>query len=201
MGVHRAFQNAMPYSPRYLQIRSPVEAEPLKGMEAKMDLVFVDAPCTGAGTWRRHPDSKWRLSPEQLERRIAEQDQVLDQACAYVKPGGRLIYVTCSIFAEENEDRIAAFLVRTPGFAVVPAAFAAVAGHATPEGFLRLTPLSASRRTSTVALKVALLMSIALCTLRMSCLACLHGPPETSQNWITSLSLNCLASMSRKNGA
>ena len=128
---------------RNLQIRSPVEAEPLKGMEAKMDLVFVDAPCTGAGTWRRHPDSKWRLSPEQLERRIAEQDQVLDQACAYVKPGGRLIYVTCPIFAEENEDRIAAFLVRTPGFAVVPAGFEAVAGHATPEGFLRLTPLSA----------------------------------------------------------
>lgn len=128
---------------RNLQIRSPVEAEPLKGMEAKMDLVFVDAPCTGAGTWRRHPDSKWRLSPEQLERRIAEQDQVLDQACAYVKPGGRLIYVTCSIFAEENEDRIAAFLARTPGFAVVPAAVEAVADHATPEGFLRLTPLGA----------------------------------------------------------
>lgn len=128
---------------RNLQIRSPVEAEPLKGMDAKMDLVFVDAPCTGAGTWRRHPDSKWRLSPEQLERRMAEQDHVLDQACAYVKPGGRLIYVTCSIFAEENEDRIAAFLARTPGFAVVPAAFEAVAEHATPEGFLRLTPLNA----------------------------------------------------------
>jgi 16S rRNA (cytosine967-C5)-methyltransferase len=128
---------------RNLQIRSPVEAEPLRGMDGRMDLVFVDAPCTGAGTWRRHPDSKWRLSPEQLERRIAEQDQVLDQACAYVKPGGRLIYVTCSIFAEENEDRIAAFLARTPGFAVVPAAFEAVADHATPEGFLRLTPLSA----------------------------------------------------------
>lgn len=128
---------------RNLQIRSPVTPDPLKGLETKMDLVFVDAPCTGAGTWRRHPDSKWRLSPEQLERRMAEQDQVLDQACAYVKPGGRLIYVTCSIFAEENEDRIAAFLARTPGFAVVPAGFEAVAEHATPEDFLRLTPLTA----------------------------------------------------------
>ncbi|MFZ5670034.1 MAG: RsmB/NOP family class I SAM-dependent RNA methyltransferase [Pseudomonadota bacterium] len=101
---------------RNLQIRSPVEAESLKGLEGKMDLVFVDAPCTGSGVWRRHPDSKWRLSPEQLERRMAEQDRVLDQACAYVKPGGRLIYVTCSIFAEENEDRVAAFLERNAAF-------------------------------------------------------------------------------------
>lgn len=137
---------------RNLQIRSPVEPEPLKGMEGKMDLVFVDAPCTGAGTWRRHPDSKWRLSPEQLERRMAEQDEVLGQASAYVKPGGRLIYVTCSIFAEENEDRIAAFLERHPGFAVRPAAFEAVADHATPEGFLRLTPLTATTDGFFVAL-------------------------------------------------
>ena len=63
---------------------------------------------------------------------------------SYVKPGGRLIYVTCSIFAEENEDRIAAFLARTPGFAVQTAGFEAVADYATPEGFLRLTPMSAA---------------------------------------------------------
>lgn len=137
---------------RNLQIRSPVEAEPLKGMEGKMDVVFVDAPCTGSGTWRRHPDSKWRLSPEQLERRMAEQDLVLDQAAPFVKPGGRMVYVTCSLLAEENEDRIAAFLARTPGFAVRPAAFEAVAEHATPEGFLRLTPLTAAADGFFVAL-------------------------------------------------
>jgi 16S rRNA C967 or C1407 C5-methylase (RsmB/RsmF family) len=74
-----------------------------------MDVVFVDAPCTGSGTWRRHPDTKWRLTPDQLDRRLAEQDAVLDQASTFVKPGGRLIYVTCSLFAEENEDRVAAF--------------------------------------------------------------------------------------------
>lgn len=115
---------------RNLQVRSPVEADALKGLEGKMDVVFVDAPCTGSGTWRRHPDTKWRLTPEQLERRTVEQDAVLDQAAAFVKPGGRLVYVTCSLFAEENEDRVAAFVARTEGFAQ--------AGEA-----MRLSPLSA----------------------------------------------------------
>ncbi|HEX7758614.1 MAG TPA: RsmB/NOP family class I SAM-dependent RNA methyltransferase [Caulobacteraceae bacterium] len=127
---------------RNLQIRSPIEKDPLRGLDGKMDLVFVDAPCTGSGTWRRNPDAKWRLTAEQLERRMAEQDAALDGAAAFVKPGGRLVYVTCSLFAEENEDRVAAFLARTPGFAVVPAAGPADA-FLTGEGFLRLTPRSA----------------------------------------------------------
>ena len=115
---------------RNLQVRSPVEADALKGLEGRMDVVFVDAPCTGSGTWRRHPDTKWRLTPEQLERRTVEQDAVLDQASAFVKAGGRLVYVTCSLFAEENEDRVAAFLGRAEGFAQT--------GEA-----MRLSPLSA----------------------------------------------------------
>ncbi len=82
-----------------------------------MDLVFVDAPCTGSGVWRRHPDAKWRLTAAQLERRMAEQDAALAEAAAFVKPGGRLLYVTCSLFAEENEDRLAAFLAAHPDFA------------------------------------------------------------------------------------
>ncbi|HEY7852497.1 MAG TPA: RsmB/NOP family class I SAM-dependent RNA methyltransferase, partial [Caulobacteraceae bacterium] len=93
---------------RNLQLRSPIRPDPLAGLEGKMDLVFADSPCTGSGVWRRHPDAKWRLSPAQLERRMAEQDAVLAAASTYVKPGGRLIYVTCSLFAEENEDRVAA---------------------------------------------------------------------------------------------
>ena len=101
---------------RNLQVRSPVEPEALRGLEGKMDVVFVDAPCTGSGTWRRHPDTKWRLTPEQLRRRMAEQDAVLDQAAPFVKPGGRMVYVTCSLFAEENEDRLAAFLERQAAF-------------------------------------------------------------------------------------
>jgi 16S rRNA (cytosine967-C5)-methyltransferase len=126
---------------RNLQIRSPLRADALLGLEAKMDLVFVDAPCTGSGTWRRHPDAKWRLTPEQLERRMAEQDAVLDGAAAFVKPGGRLIYVTCSLLAEENEDRVDAFLARVAGFELLPAVGPADA-FLTPRGFLRLTPLT-----------------------------------------------------------
>ncbi|MGA0601269.1 RsmB/NOP family class I SAM-dependent RNA methyltransferase [Caulobacter sp. KR2-114] len=127
---------------RNLQVRSPIEKAPLKGLEGRMDLVFVDAPCTGSGTWRRHPDTKWRLTPAQLERRMAEQDAVLDGAAGFVKPGGRLVYVTCSLFAEENEDRVAAFLARTPGFQAQRAEGVADA-YMTAEGFLRLSPRTA----------------------------------------------------------
>jgi 16S rRNA (cytosine967-C5)-methyltransferase len=125
---------------RNLQVRSPTERDPLRELAGKMDVVFVDAPCTGSGTWRRHPDAKWRLSEQQLERRMAEQDGVLDQAATFLKPGGRLIYVTCSLFAEENEDRVEAFLARTPGFAAKPPPFEQ---FATPAGHLRLTPRTA----------------------------------------------------------
>ncbi|MGA2953171.1 MAG: RsmB/NOP family class I SAM-dependent RNA methyltransferase [Caulobacteraceae bacterium] len=103
---------------RNLQVRSPLRPDALAGLEGRMDLVFVDAPCTGSGVWRRHPDAKWRLSEAQLARRMAEQDAVLDAAAPFVKPGGRLVYVTCSLFAEENEDRIAAFLARAPAFGI-----------------------------------------------------------------------------------
>jgi 16S rRNA (cytosine967-C5)-methyltransferase len=131
---------------RNLQVRSPIHANPLSGLEGRMDLVFVDAPCSGSGTWRRHPDAKWRLTPEQLARRMEEQDAVLGQAAAFVKPGGRLIYVTCSLLAEENEDRVAAFLGSHPRFSVARVSGpgdAPVAPFLTPEGFLRLTPRTA----------------------------------------------------------
>jgi len=124
---------------RNLQIRSPIEAQPLKGLEGKIDVVFVDAPCTGAGTWRRHPDAKWRLSPDQLAKRQIEQDSVMEDASTFVKPGGRMVYVTCSLLTEENEDRVAAFLDRHPEFTARPIALDGVT-HVTPEGYLRLTP-------------------------------------------------------------
>jgi len=124
---------------RNLQIRSPIEATPLKGLEGKIDVVFVDAPCTGAGTWRRHPDAKWRLSPDQLAKRQIEQDSVLEDASTFVKAGGRMVYVTCSLLTEENEDRVAGFLERHPEFTVKPIALEGVT-HVTPEGYLRLTP-------------------------------------------------------------
>ena len=140
---------------RNLQIRSPSDSDPLAGLEARMDLVFVDAPCTGSGTWRRHPDAKWRLTPAQLERRMAEQAEVLGRAQAFVKPGGRLLYVTCSVLAEENEDQVTGFLAAHPQFepastleAVAASGLATEAGLAelaalvTADGFLRLTPRS-----------------------------------------------------------
>jgi 16S rRNA (cytosine967-C5)-methyltransferase len=126
---------------RNLQVRSPVNPEPLKGLEGRMDVVFIDAPCSGSGSWRRHPDTKWRLTPETLEKRMADQDAVLDAGAPYVKPGGRLVYVTCSVFPEEDEDRVTAFLAHTPGFAVRPATDdPKLTKFLTPDGFLRLTP-------------------------------------------------------------
>jgi 16S rRNA (cytosine967-C5)-methyltransferase len=130
-------------SVRNLQVRSPIRPDALEGLAGRMDLVFVDAPCTGSGTWRRHPDAKWRLTPAQLERRMAEQDQVLAAAGAYVKPGGRLVYVTCSLLAEENEDRVAAFLATHANFSSEVVQVAGAEPWLTGEGFLRLTPRNA----------------------------------------------------------
>jgi 16S rRNA (cytosine967-C5)-methyltransferase len=93
------------------------KARELATLEGQMDIVLVDAPCTGSGTWRRRPDAKWRLTQKQLDVRIAEQKVILDAAKAYVKPGGRLIYITCSVFPAENADQIETFLGREHGFA------------------------------------------------------------------------------------
>jgi 16S rRNA (cytosine967-C5)-methyltransferase len=93
-----------------------VPSAALPPLEGAMDLVLVDAPCTGSGTWRRRPDSKWRLTDRQFEQRRSEQAAILEEASRYVKPGGRLAYITCSLFAEENADRVSAFLERNPGF-------------------------------------------------------------------------------------
>jgi len=126
---------------RNLQIRSPIKPDALKDLEGRIDVVFIDAPCSGSGSWRRHPDTKWRLTPETLARRQAEQDTVLDQGVVFVKPGGRIVYVTCSVLPSENEDRIAAFLERHPEFAARPAGDAPeLDGWRTPEGFLRMSP-------------------------------------------------------------
>jgi len=140
---------------RNLQVRSPLQPDSLSGLEARMDVVFVDAPCTGSGTWRRHPDAKWRLTEAQLQQRQADQDAVLAGACAFVKPGGRLVYVTCSLLMEENEDRVAAFLgqhadfTQTSALAQIaasglaePAALDALAARQSADGSIRLSPLS-----------------------------------------------------------
>ena len=81
------------------------------------DAVFVDAPCSGTGTWRRQPEQRWRMTPAWLSALTQIQDRLLDQAAPLVRPGGRLFYATCSILPVENEDRLAAFQARHPGFA------------------------------------------------------------------------------------
>ena len=80
------------------------------------DLVLVDAPCTGTGTWRRRPDTKWRLTARNLEERIAQQQEALGDAAAFVRPGGSLVYVTCSVLPEENDRQIERFCEEHPEF-------------------------------------------------------------------------------------
>jgi len=88
----------------------------LARLEGQMDIVLIDAPCTGSGTWRRRPDAKWRLTQRQLDVRRSEQAAILDAARAHVKPGGLLVYVTCSVFDAENHDQIKAFAEREGAF-------------------------------------------------------------------------------------
>ena len=120
---------------RNVQVMEGGDQAALDALGARFDVVFIDAPCTGSGTWRRRPDSKWRLKPEALQQRIGDQDAVLSQGARFVKPGGRLVYVTCSVLPEENADRVAAFLDAHAGFALVPteeAWTASLGGQAPP---------------------------------------------------------------------
>lgn len=103
---------------RNIQIHQGSE-EILSGLMGKMDRVIVDAPCTGSGTWRRRPDAKWRLSEAQLNTRIEEQNDALVRAAPYVRPGGYLVYVTCSVFPQENEERVNDFLTDNPAFEIL----------------------------------------------------------------------------------
>ncbi|CAI9400862.1 Ribosomal RNA small subunit methyltransferase B [Pleomorphomonas sp. T1.2MG-36] len=139
---------------RNIQIREPRRDQDVLGdLAGKSDLVLVDAPCTGSGTWRRRPDAKWRLAPGALDIRLKEQAAVLDNAVRLVRAGGRIVYITCSVLPEENEAQIAAFLARTPDFSLgdAAAAFATVTGRDAPDltrlrledgegSMLRLTP-------------------------------------------------------------
>lgn len=86
------------------------------------DLVFVDAPCSGTGIWRRQPELRSRLTLSRLSELTAVQDRLLDQAAQYVAPGGRIVYATCSILPCENEDRLTAFQSRAPHFRLLNAA-------------------------------------------------------------------------------
>ena len=145
-------------------VRTPRGADdPLADIRASADLVLIDAPCSGTGTWRRNPDAKWRMRPGALDIRLKDQVEVLDRAAAMVKPGGRIAYITCSVLAVENSDQVRAFVARHPEFSVIsPAETAAVlwdkaddftkAALRTEEGWL-MTP----RRTGTDGFFVSVL--------------------------------------------
>ncbi|HLK83651.1 MAG TPA: RsmB/NOP family class I SAM-dependent RNA methyltransferase, partial [Xanthobacteraceae bacterium] len=105
-----------------VEVRTPRgEAELLDDLAEAVDLVLIDAPCTGIGAWRRNPDAKWRVRPGALEQRIRAQDAALERAARLVRGGGRIAYITCSLLDEENGARVRAFRRRHPEFAVVPA--------------------------------------------------------------------------------
>lgn len=87
-------------------------------VEGGFDLVFVDAPCSGTGSWRRTPDAKWRFSPADLEHLLKVQTDVLQKASAFVKAGGALVYATCSVLTVENIDQIAFFLRQNSRFSL-----------------------------------------------------------------------------------
>lgn len=93
----------------------------LERLKGRMDRVLVDAPCTGAGTWRRRPDTKWRLTQRNLEERVAQQQQALTEASRFVRPGGALYYITCSVLPEENDRQMAWFTTANPEFEVMSA--------------------------------------------------------------------------------
>jgi 16S rRNA (cytosine967-C5)-methyltransferase len=104
---------------RNIQVRTPRGAADVLGdLAGRADLVLIDAPCTGTGTWRRNPDAKWRIRPGALAERIREQEAALERAVPLVKPGGRIAYVTCSVLAEENGDQVRAFVGRHGDFSV-----------------------------------------------------------------------------------
>ncbi len=92
---------------RNIQVMTAGDETAVRALGPRFDVVLVDAPCTGTGVWRRRPDSKWRLKAHGLAERVAEQQAVLALAAPLVKPGGRLVYVTCSILPEENAAAMA----------------------------------------------------------------------------------------------
>ncbi|QIB35256.1 RsmB/NOP family class I SAM-dependent RNA methyltransferase [Ancylobacter pratisalsi] len=120
--IHERIQRAGAHN---VQVRSPkgkgrAGVDVLEDLTGRMDLVLIDAPCTGTGTWRRNPDAKWRMRPGALAERMKDQAEILEAAERFVKPGGRLAYITCSLLDEENVGQVRAFLDRHADFHVIP---------------------------------------------------------------------------------
>ena len=93
-------------------LNPPNEVSELSGLRDSADLVLVDAPCSGSGTWRRNPEGRWRLTPERLDRLVHLQQRLLDIAAELVRPGGRLVYAVCSLLSREGASQIGGFVSR-----------------------------------------------------------------------------------------
>jgi 16S rRNA (cytosine967-C5)-methyltransferase len=107
--------------------------------QGAFDRVLIDAPCSGTGTWRRNPETKWRLTAETLDHNVSRQAKILNRAADLVKPGGRLIYATCSVLDCEGADQINALLSLQPDFSILPVSDVWPEASDTSE-FLRLSP-------------------------------------------------------------
>jgi len=117
------------------------EAEQLGDQAARADIVLVDAPCSGTGTWRRNPEARWRLTRERLDKLVATQRHIMGFAAELVRPGGALVYIVCSVLDDEGAGQVQAFLDVYPGWT----AQALTLGAGTPRGAgIRLTPLTDS---------------------------------------------------------
>ena len=108
------------------------------------DLVLVDAPCSGIGAWRRSPDARWLLNADRLAEYRAMQADILPRAAELVKPGGRLVYVTCSLLADENAAQVEAFLESHPAFGILdlaaPVSALGLPPAAVRQGMVTLSP-------------------------------------------------------------
>lgn len=149
---------------RNVQVRTPRSVgDEISDLAGRMDLVLIDAPCTGTGAWRRNPDAKWRVRPGALEVRVKEQAVVLERAAALVRPGGRIAYITCSVLDEENGAQVRAFAGLHPDFSVEKPAEMAKALGERAYLFARAALISAEgllmtpRRTDTDGFFVSLL--------------------------------------------
>jgi len=118
-------------------LNPPNELAELEDWRGQADLVLVDAPCSGSGTWRRNPEGRWRLSPERLDRVVALQSHLLDIAAELVRPGGRLVYAVCSLLSREGAGQVDAFISRRSSWIVQETPIAA--GRSDGAGLL-LTP-------------------------------------------------------------
>jgi len=149
---------------RNIQVRTPRgEADLVADLNGRTDLVLIDAPCTGTGTWRRNPDAKWRVRPGALAERIKQQAVLLDRAAVLAKADGRIAYITCSILEEENGDQVRDFIRRHTEFSVEKPAEVAEALGERAYLFARAALMSAAgllmtpRRTDTDGFFVSLI--------------------------------------------